>query len=90
VLFLADVDTQVGGLRRALAERDARAVVRWAHALSGASASLGATDLSRLCGAMEERGAGGELADGEPALGELEAELARVRTALVARMTAAA
>ena len=85
VLFLTDADTQVVGLRRALVERDGEAVGRLAHALRGASANLGATGLVRLCAAMETTSAAGDLGGGELLLESVEAELDRVRDALLSR-----
>jgi len=87
-LFLADADSQVERLRRALADRDEQAVVRSAHALRGASANLGATELARLCADMEATSATGDFGGGELLLDSVEAELARVRLALLSRAAA--
>lgn len=87
-MFLADADAWVVALREALAGDDAAAVLRSAHTLSGASANLGATDLARLCATLATDGAAGDLAGGEALLGEVEAELSRVRSALDPRRPA--
>lgn len=81
-LFLADADARIGALRRALAEDDAGAVVRSAHTLSGSSANIGATNLSRLCVTLATGGAAGALVDRGSMVDGIEAELVLVRAAL--------
>jgi CheY-like chemotaxis protein/HPt (histidine-containing phosphotransfer) domain-containing protein len=81
-LFLDDAATQIEAIRAALATRDAVAIARSAHALSGSSANLGATHLAQLCSTLSQNGAAGDLADGAPLLHALEVELGRVRAAL--------
>ena len=81
-LFLADADARVVALRRALADGDAAAVVISAHTLSGASANLGARGLAGLCATLEADGAAGDLDGSAELLQAVEAELARVRSAL--------
>jgi two-component system sensor histidine kinase/response regulator len=83
-LFLADADTRVAALRQAVAERDAAATARSAHALGGAGANLGATGLARLCARLELGGENGNLVGSGPLLDAVGAELARVRSALSA------
>jgi signal transduction histidine kinase/CheY-like chemotaxis protein/HAMP domain-containing protein/HPt (histidine-containing phosphotransfer) domain-containing protein len=82
ILFVADADARVVALHEALAVNDAVAVVRLAHALSGASANLGATVLARLCASLATDGEAGDLAGGGALLTAVEAELERVRLAL--------
>jgi len=60
VLFLADADTHVAAMQQALLAADPLAVARSAHALRGASANLGATDLSWVCETLEVNGGAGE------------------------------
>jgi two-component system sensor histidine kinase/response regulator len=81
-LFLADADIRVIALGDALAADDAAGVNRAAHTLSGASANLGAAVLARLCAALAKRGAACDLAGGGALLVAVDAELARVRSAL--------
>jgi two-component system, sensor histidine kinase and response regulator len=81
VLFLADAEARIVALREALAGDDRQAVVFSAHALNGASANLGATDLARLCAAFETDGGTGD-PRGKGTLEAVETELGRVRTAL--------
>jgi CheY-like chemotaxis protein/HPt (histidine-containing phosphotransfer) domain-containing protein len=87
-MFLADADAWVVALREGLAGDDAVAVHRSAHTLSGASANLGATDLARLCASLATDGGAGDLVHGGARLGAIEAELGRVRSALISRRTA--
>jgi two-component system, sensor histidine kinase and response regulator len=88
VLFLADADERVATLRQALAGHDAAALARSGHTLGGASANLGATGLARLCGTLATDGAAPDLVDLGAVVDAVEAELARVRTALGARSSA--
>ena len=82
ILFLSDTDARMAELRQALADNDAEAVARGAHTLTGSSANLGATGLSRMCAMLAT---GRVAADGvarATAFAEIEAELVRVRAAL--------
>lgn len=81
-LFLADADTRLGTLRQALADNDTEAVAREAHTLSGSSASLGATDLARLCGTLAADRAVADLPGRRALFDGIEDELGRVRSAL--------
>lgn len=86
VLFLADADIHVQALRQGFADADIDIVTRSAHALSGASANMGATELARLCAtAATERGAK-ELLGDESLLEAVESELAQVRLAFADRI----
>ena len=83
VLFLADECSATGALRLLYVDGDRDALARAAHALSGASANLGAADLACLCDVV----AAGSVRTEEglsQAVEDLEAELDRVRTAVVA------
>ena len=60
-IFLADADIRMAELRTAIAEEDATTVARLAHTLSGASASIGATDLANLFLDLERRAMAGDL-----------------------------
>ena len=82
VLFLADAESRVASLRDALTARDAVAVVQAAHTLSGASANLGATELSRMCATLAIPGAVGDLVAGMAMVDSVEVEIERVRCAL--------
>lgn len=85
-LFLADAELRIVALREGLAARQAAAVSRCAHTLSGASANLGASVLAGLCSTLEADSAAGNLDDGVAQLQGLESELERVRSALDSRV----
>jgi CheY-like chemotaxis protein len=89
VLFLADAQLRIGSLRLALANGDTAGIVRAAHFLTGSSANLGATELSRLCGVLAREAAPTGLADRRAMVDGIEAELDRVRAALGALVPAA-
>lgn len=86
VLFVADADIRVVALRRALAAEDSAAASRAAHSLSGASVNVGASNLARLCDTLAADIAAdietGDLRRGWTLLEAIEAELARVGSAL--------
>jgi two-component system, sensor histidine kinase and response regulator len=81
-LFLADAEARIEAMRLALADGDAAAVVRSAHTLSGSSANLGATDLSRLCARLATESASVDPVGSRDLVAGIEAELGRVRSAL--------
>jgi two-component system, sensor histidine kinase and response regulator len=81
-LFLVHAESYLDDLRVALAVHDAHAVTMAAHALRGASANLGATDLARRCAWMETHGNAGDLTRADPLLDAITTELGRVRGAL--------
>jgi len=87
-LFLTDSNLRIVELRQAVAGDNAHAVAQSAHTLRGASAILGATELARLCAALEMSGAADDLIGGGEQLEAVEAELERVRTALASPVPA--
>jgi HPt (histidine-containing phosphotransfer) domain-containing protein len=82
VLFLADAASQILTLHRALAANDHVATILSAHTLRGASATMGAAELARLCADLEIAVTAGELSGGAAAYVAIDAELGRVRGAL--------
>jgi DNA-binding response OmpR family regulator/HPt (histidine-containing phosphotransfer) domain-containing protein len=74
---------RVAAMQRALAEHDAAALAREAHALRGSSAIVGAQRVASLCAQLEEGGRGGDLAASAGLLEHLTAELAVFRTAIM-------
>jgi two-component system sensor histidine kinase/response regulator len=86
VMFVADADSRVAALRRSLAAEDSAAVFRTAHALSGASANVGAAHLARLCdtlaNSIEADVDNSDLRRGWALLEAIETELGRVGVAL--------
>jgi HPt (histidine-containing phosphotransfer) domain-containing protein len=81
-LFLSDAQGWVTALRRGLESGDSGEVAWSAHAMSGASANVGATELARLCAALSHDGAAGEMSDGKTLLRAVEEEFDRVCSAL--------
>ena len=83
LIFLEDSEAAIIALREAIGVGDAAVVVvRTAHALSGASANLGATGLARMFASLEAVDVAGGLLGAAPTLDAIEAELGRVRSAL--------
>lgn len=82
VLFETDSPKRIGALRAAARERDAVAIAKVAHALSGSSASLGAGGLAALCKALELQTKSGWPDDVESKIDAIEAEYARIETRL--------
>ena len=66
VLFLADAETRMVILREALARADGPTLIESAHTMCGASASLGAADLARLCARLATDGAVSDPEEGKP------------------------
>ena len=81
-LFLGDSPTRLASLRRGIAEGDARAVERAAHALKGSSANLGASNFAEHCHQLEKLSANAVPAGAASRLVALEAEYSRVRQAM--------
>jgi two-component system, sensor histidine kinase and response regulator len=79
--FRMDVQPSLESLRRALTNGHADALAQAAHKLKGAAANIGATRAAALCHQLELRARIPEPDDSE-LLTRLEAELARVDTAL--------
>ncbi|MEO8696840.1 MAG: response regulator, partial [Acidimicrobiales bacterium] len=87
-LFVTEARSRVHELRRGLAANDVAALWRAAHALSGSSATLGATALATLCTTLASACAGGDLTHGEAQLDAIDIELARALRALGANAIA--
>lgn len=87
-IFMADADIRMAELRTAIAEQEAATVARLAHTLSGASASIGATELAHLCLDLERRATAGDLTGGATLAEPVAAEVERVRLALAAEANA--
>jgi HPt (histidine-containing phosphotransfer) domain-containing protein len=83
-LFLADTPARLAAIGEAFQARDAAAVARGAHALKGATASIGARRMTTLCEALEANATVQTLTDAGATLTELEEEFQRVRAALEA------
>lgn len=83
-LFQADSPGRIAALYDAAAKADASGMASVAHALSGSTASIGATGLAALCKEIETRAKAGRLDDLAPRLAAIEAEYARIETRLAA------
>jgi HPt (histidine-containing phosphotransfer) domain-containing protein len=81
-LFETEAASRVAELRHGLAAGDADALWSAAHALSGSSATLGATVLAGLCSTLAADSAAHNLAGVEAQLDAIDDELARVHAAL--------
>ncbi len=81
-LFLADADVRLSAMRLAFAGGDDAELIRSAHAMTGASANVGASVLAGLCATLEADGLSGCLAEGQDQLDAVQSELGRVRLAL--------
>lgn len=81
-IFLADNDERVARIGAAIRTGDAARVWSDAHALKGASGTIGATRLTLLARQLEVMGARGELSGGAARYKDLVGEYARVRDAL--------
>jgi CheY-like chemotaxis protein len=84
VLFLADADLRIVAMHEAIAREDGQSLIQSAHTMCGASANLGAAELSRLCARLATDGAVWGLEAGTLLLQAVETELERVRSALSA------
>jgi len=82
--YLDDVPRQLAALRQAASAGTPDAVARAAHALKGASASLGAAGLAERSRVFELAARAGRLDDAGDQISELETEFQRVREALLA------
>ncbi len=80
--FVSDAPRLIDTMRTALAERDAGALRRSAHALAGNMAFLGAQEMTELCLRIEGLALGGTLRGTDELVTEAEAALLRARAAL--------
>jgi HPt (histidine-containing phosphotransfer) domain-containing protein len=80
--YLDDVPRQLAALREAASAGSADGVARAAHALKGASASLGAVGLAERSRVLELAARAGRIDDAGDQIGDLEAEFQRVAGAL--------
>src|SRR5579885_1833028 len=81
-LYLRETPAAVAALQEAVAHGDAARVEREDHGLPGSAAQLGATRMSRLCRALQQAGARGDLSGAGAQGTELRREFVRVRVAL--------
>lgn len=81
-LFLKQGEEKLVELRQALESRNDAVLGRIAHTLKGSAGSLGALRLSGICRELEGALRGNAWPEAEERVSEVEAEFARVRTAL--------
>jgi two-component system sensor histidine kinase/response regulator len=81
-VYLEELGSRLGTLQAAAAAEDADSLAREAHALKGASLSLGATPLAALCAEIEAVGGSRRLESITTLLDHLAAEASRVKDAL--------
>jgi HPt (histidine-containing phosphotransfer) domain-containing protein len=82
-LFLEELPGLVRGIRGALAQHDGKALQQAAHSLKGAAANLAADTVAGLAKQMESMGRDGNLDDASATYAALEAEVDRLKEALV-------
>jgi CheY-like chemotaxis protein len=85
-VYLEELQVRLGTLRSAVIGEDADSVAREAHALKGASLSLGANPLAALCAEIEAAGGSRPLGPVVNVLDRLTAEAERVKDALSAEL----
>ncbi len=88
-LFIDDVAEQMEALSSAFERRDYPRIAGIAHRVKGSSGNLGAEELQRLCGFLEQAGRNGVIDDMPERLEEIVAEFALVRKDLEAVVDAA-
>ena len=84
-MYLDDAPQQIAAMREAALNGRTEGLIQPAHTLKGASASLGAANLAELSRAVELAAREGAVADPTAAVDGIDAELGRVREALLAR-----
>lgn len=82
LLFLTEAAADVATIANASDIGDAVALKEAAHRLKGTAATFGATELARLAGLLEQRGAAGDVPAPHGSIEDLEAELDAIHTAL--------
>ncbi|WP_165391406.1 Hpt domain-containing protein [Fluviicoccus keumensis] len=80
--YLQDAVLRLGLMRKAYSEGDNDAGRQAAHSLKGASANLGANQLSALCEKVEHNAKAGNLSGCEELIGQVEAEFGHVKREL--------
>jgi CheY-like chemotaxis protein len=81
-VYLHDMPPRLNALREAVLRSDAPAVMQTAHAVKGSSRTIGAEQLARLSGELEDLGGAGMTPNGEPLLQAIEAAFECVRLQL--------
>jgi CheY-like chemotaxis protein/HPt (histidine-containing phosphotransfer) domain-containing protein len=87
-LFNREADACVGRMETGLSQHDINATARAAHSLKGSANNLGANRLATICAGLEENARVSDWAQVGVQLGELKAQLERVRESLKAETQA--
>jgi HPt (histidine-containing phosphotransfer) domain-containing protein len=82
-VFLQSSRNHLIGMRAALSDGNAEELGREAHRLRGASGSVGAQRMARVCAVIEDRAKAAELSPVEDLLDQLQAELTDFEEAVV-------
>jgi HPt (histidine-containing phosphotransfer) domain-containing protein len=80
--FLEDGPKRLEAIQQSIKTGDSDQLHRLAHSFKGASSSLGALSFSKVCGAIEEVGRSGSVAEAEPLFSVLLQDYEKVRVAL--------
>jgi len=89
-LFFVHTPPRLAALREARAQGDMKVLAQTAHALKGICGNLGATQMTALCGAIEQQSLAGRLPEVDALLTQLDEEFQRVSRALEAQKGASA
>src|SRR5437867_1846282 len=81
-IYLGEAPARIDGIRKAIAERDARHLAGEAHALRSSSGNIGATRVVDLCTQLEAIGKAGGVDGAAEILLQLESEYVRAEDAL--------
>ncbi|HEY8133503.1 MAG TPA: response regulator [Thermoanaerobaculia bacterium] len=81
-IYLGEAPVRIDGIRKAIAERDARHLAGEAHALCSSSGNIGATRVVDLCTQLEAIGKAGDTDGAAEILQQLESEYTRAEDAL--------
>jgi HPt (histidine-containing phosphotransfer) domain-containing protein len=88
-LYLQELPSRVDALRGAVERTEGAALEFAAHGLKGASGTLGANRLARLCEGLEEQGRSGSFEGVDALFADLALEVQRVRAALLEQVASA-
>ncbi|HXG89864.1 MAG TPA: Hpt domain-containing protein [Vicinamibacterales bacterium] len=81
-LFRVDAPGRIEAITQAAAAGDSAGLQRAAHTLKGAAGSIGATELQRVCRALEEAARAGHTVPASSSMAELHHAFAQVRAAI--------
>ena len=84
--FIHDGPGHVAAIQQAVAEANAEALMKAAHAFKGSCRNMGALPLAELCFTLEQKGRAGETENVKGVLTALDNEYERVQAALKAEL----